>query len=296
MDTKELWQKAINELEHLNRTLDKFLKITHGSKSHRTSSDNDDDAEKENDNTNSRAPLAIPNLGPRPQQTPTPGHHWYQPKYYVERPYNSFWKPRVEVATFIFAVVYASVAFMQWKDANSNFKVQQRAFVYVKEIFIVGDGELPTSHTKDKPAYITVTLENSGPTPARNETLELDFCGTTLELPADFAYPHLSNTNAPTLVAPKGTPQISVPITEDTLQDVEFGRTNLFVYGTARYQDIFGDGTRLSSAIGTKGLSLTLKEPPSLNTFLVMAKNITVTTKTAQCLTVHLLVLKGPTR
>jgi hypothetical protein len=150
-----------------------------------------------------------------------------------------WWKSRIEFVAFLFAIGYACVTYCQWRDANRNFTIEQRAFVYLKEILIVGDGSLPSTQVPDKPARVVIDVENSGATFARDVTAEAGMCAVGGKLPSDFSFPTPIRSD-PLLIAPRGPGQISFDVNSNVLNKAELGNWVLYVWGTITYRDIFG--------------------------------------------------------
>jgi hypothetical protein len=114
----------------------------------------------------------------------------------------------------------------------------ERAFVYAKDPFLIGDGEKPGT-TLTKPAFLVVNLPNSGETLARHATININYCLTMGGLPEAFAFSPSPKNQSPILIAPKTESQSSFELPAAVLADIEADKRTLFVYGQVSYQDIF---------------------------------------------------------
>jgi len=155
-----------------------------------------------------------------------------------------FWRDyeSIEKFNFIIAVfaVFSSVAAIGlYFVTRETLQVSQRAFVYSKEVFIVGDGGKPGQSPADKPALIVITWDNSGETPARHVVPNVNFCARPGELPKDFSYPS-EPRNVRFFIAPKAQAQTTISLPTDVLNGVETFKQRLWVYGDITYQDVFG--------------------------------------------------------
>lgn len=135
-------------------------------------------------------------------------------------------------AAAIFGAAQAWVAYQTMQNS-------ERAFMYAKEILIVGDGGKVGEPPADRPAIVAVTQPNSGDTPARHVVFNINFCARAGGLPNGFSYPPSPVKQPPLLVAPKGDAQATFTLPHATLIDVELGRKQLTVYGDVTYTDIF---------------------------------------------------------
>jgi hypothetical protein len=115
----------------------------------------------------------------------------------------------------------------------------ERAFVYMKDPFIVGDG-IKDHSSLGRKAFLVIDLPNSADTPARKVVVNTNYCATTSGLPDDFSYPP-GTDEPPMMLPPKASGQTSFPVTEDLLLDIENSRKYLFVYGAVSYEDIFDE-------------------------------------------------------
>jgi hypothetical protein len=129
-----------------------------------------------------------------------------------------------------------------WMVAKEALVYGNGAFVYGKDVFIIGGRSRPLVPTPNRPAFITVSFANSGNTVARDVMIDINACAKPGELPGDFSYPSFNGTakhRTRTLVPPKGEPQANVSISDEALGSVYGGERNLFVWGTVHYDDIF---------------------------------------------------------
>ena len=154
-------------------------------------------------------------------------------------------------------IVQAVIYHRQWGVMERTLIFSERAFVYAKEAIIVGGRNMPDRPRPTYPAFIAVTIENTGNTPARNLTVDVNACAIPAELPPDFSYPSFAKTlGSPTLIGPRAGSQITLPIEDVILGDVYARRRNLFVYGTVLYVDIFGRARQTQFCFRYNGFSL----------------------------------------
>jgi hypothetical protein len=139
----------------------------------------------------------------------------------------------------VFSVIYSLVTIGLYRVASRSMKVSERAFISIEDPFLVGDGGKPNV-LSGKPSWIVTNLKNSGQTPARNVSTNVNYCATGSELPSDFSFPPSPAFNPKMVIAPKSAGQTSFNLPDSVLMDIEAGKRNLFVYGTVSYEDIFG--------------------------------------------------------
>jgi hypothetical protein len=76
-------------------------------------------------------------------------------------------KTILEIVAIPFAIGYAIITFLQWRDANRNFRIDQRPYVVVK-----GPGKL-VDIKGDTPIFGSVPVINVGRTPAKKITTNI---------------------------------------------------------------------------------------------------------------------------
>jgi hypothetical protein len=149
----------------------------------------------------------------------------------------------VAILTFVLAIagiVYTVFSILQWSVMRQTMENGERAFVFVKDPFLVGDGGKP-GVPSGKPAWLAMNLMNSGETPARDAKVAFDYCATAGELPDNFSFAPGPTKQPIMLLAPKSEGQTSFQLPDTVLYDLEAGKRNLFVYGEVSYTDIFGE-------------------------------------------------------
>lgn len=152
--------------------------------------------------------------------------------------------------TVIIAVIYLlQLVSMQTSVTiqRKTMVVSQRAYVYAKHANIItGAGNAllrpPAVRQANEPITVDVTFSDSGQTWARNENGSVDFYFSASGIPDDFAYPE-TNHSQPVLIAPQSESHLLKSLSETDFKDVTVQpvKKKLFVYGTVRYQDIFGE-------------------------------------------------------
>jgi len=148
-------------------------------------------------------------------------------------------------------IVAAGLLIATWYQAaltRSTLHDSERAFVYVASV-----GHTKEATPSEKEPFksgvpgvaLIVQTKNSGNTQARNTQLESTYCihtGKNLpNLPLDFSFPETNPFEAPHLMPPGGDFTTARRIPEAELLKA---RTNsnviLYVWGTVKYDDIFG--------------------------------------------------------
>jgi hypothetical protein len=138
-------------------------------------------------------------------------------------------------------IVAAGLLIATWYQAclsRDTLRDSQRAFVYARDPFLIGDGGKP-GEPSNKPAWLVVDLPNSGETPARKVATNLNYCATIGELPDDFSFPPSPLSQPELMLAPKSEGQTSVELPDTLFADLEKEARTLYVYGVISYEDIF---------------------------------------------------------
>jgi hypothetical protein len=122
--------------------------------------------------------------------------------------------------------------------ADRSLKILQRAFVFPGQVHI--RSHLDTA-TKKIWWSFHPTWGNSGNSPTRNLRINVNRWLETKELPNDFNFPS-KGESIPTLIGPHGTIG-SDPITVqgDELVRVQKGELYFYIWGWAKYRDVFPD-------------------------------------------------------
>ncbi|WP_263374154.1 hypothetical protein [Granulicella aggregans] len=225
MDNKEMWRETIEQLKHLNRTLEKLLKMAHQGEG--------DDSDQD---SRSGKAVVLSRAGHSGQRGIKPDSKWDR---FLRR-----WKSRVELAGIVFGIAYAIITYLQWRDANNNFRAGQRAWVLVAETRILPVGgpevaDIPI--TAGVPNTIAFKFVNSGLSPAlrfRAQT-ESKFGGSGCNY---LSIPLQSGDEID--VAPQQKPGDQIlQFTPDKacVSALESGQASLILQGVATYSDIFNN-------------------------------------------------------
>jgi hypothetical protein len=262
MNENDVWRKVLVELEKVNRSLEKVLKIFHRPKSQRAPYDDESKTAKQEDNGGSGVPNTFPNLKPRPQHTKHSNHKWYDPRYYAKRGYDDFWKRGIEFGTFVSLVIYATVTFFQWHDANKNFRAGQRAWITVIRARFTYPPDFDRDSFKtrlegpvaNEPTGILFEFKNDGISPAQ----KVSFTTSDTALDGkDCKHNNYRDPNTSTVtVGPKETgnvPALGFPegLSQECLDELNRGEASYVMSGVITYTDILMKSDTLTFAIGT---------------------------------------------
>jgi hypothetical protein len=236
--TQEFWNRLIQELEHLNRSLRDFLKaLRHPGKHSEEPELPRENTEGKDDATLGEALLSLD----APLQVRQTRKIWYKT--------FDGWKSRIEIAAFAFGMGYAVVTFFQWRDSNRNFRTDQRAWVKLQ---IFPDATIPIDFTAGNVITVPVRISNVGKTVALNNKLFLfvdvlspNQSPNLTHAGQDHAFGFHSHTGAffPNAFNDLRIPRINpadgkeVPTTIEEAKDLA---KYVAVYGTVEYDDIFG--------------------------------------------------------
>ena len=83
--------------------------------------------------------------------------------------------------------LYLVVTVLIYITAKQQLQISQRAFIYVDDPFLIGDGGMP-GVPSGKPAFLVANLHNSGDTPARRVTVDINYCVNDGAVPSNFAF------------------------------------------------------------------------------------------------------------
>ncbi len=141
------------------------------------------------------------------------------------------WKTLLEIIAIPFAIAYAVVTYCQWQDLKDNFKVDERAWLGVKDVTLTLP--LQVGHTVD----ISINTFNTGKTPA----VDLGLVDTSVghdETTIDRAAP----SNDRTVVAPNNNHVFYTQATysDDGIRALMTGAARIYVRGHLQYKDIWG--------------------------------------------------------
>jgi hypothetical protein len=143
----------------------------------------------------------------------------------------------VEGLTLFFVIFYAGVAAFQLALTKDTAQKQLSAYVFAKEVSIVGGGG-------DTDYLINVTLKNSGQTPARKINVARIGVyqappGTLVTSIEDGAPNH---PDAPQgSIPPSEGHAVLVPIPRSYVDDIRAETHSVVIFGDINYSDIFGN-------------------------------------------------------
>ena len=157
------------------------------------------------------------------------------------------WKVALEVVGIFFAIGYAIVTYLQWRDSNRNFLIEERAWLTISTIH--------TPEFKDGRALqqvAQVLIANTGKTPARNATIDCAMRIMQSAEPADLRYPEPHQNIFSAIIIPNGSFTLDVPkagtidstqpipISDREVDDLISGRRYLITYCRGTFNDFFG--------------------------------------------------------
>jgi hypothetical protein len=241
--TKEFLNKIIHELEHLNRTLNSFLKLANRPGQHDIPHDENEDGNGQQDERIVSSATAT-NFGSRQHTADKPQYKKYDARYWASKPLR-WWKPRLETIAVFFAVGYAVVTYFQWRDSVRNFLTDERAWI------------APHGVTPHKPYIashlaITIRYENTGKTPGYIDSIvtRVGFATPTQINWVDTRKAG-SEAMAPNQEIPVTT--VAKPISDAEFQMIENGKMGLAFDTTVYYHDVFGKFRTTESCVVLTG-------------------------------------------
>jgi hypothetical protein len=184
---------------------------------------------------------------PPPSDTNQPKKAWYN---FLER-----WKVLLEVIAIPFAIMYAIVTGLQWKDLHHNFVTDERPWLKFEPAAAKpGDESVSWQLGVEKPVTYPVKVVNIGKTPATDidmrifvEIVDADHEAALEKVDDYMSYPHGKITAGivfpnqdfkETVIRPLkgGAPQLATPREIGAMYN---GRAYLAVYGIINYRDMF---------------------------------------------------------
>ena len=160
-------------------------------------------------------------------------------------------------ALFTFALKQSTARL--WKTEERNFRESRRAFVFLDdfntELTTAADAkevkvdDLPKEYKSDPDLYITrfavaPRWKNSGDTPTRNMTIQVDWCGPTGDLVLDYSYKNKPPVQL--FIGPKAVELsrvIEMPGVRELIDwswDPSGDPPLVLIWGRADYEDVFG--------------------------------------------------------
>jgi hypothetical protein len=150
-----------------------------------------------------------------------------------------------------FSVSIAGFTLTLWRTTNKQERLTREALVTTTRAFVFledFDNNFVTAWRNGNPSIsnfiIVARWKNSGDTPSKNLTISLNVLYVEGDVPPNFNFlfppPPLR-----TLIGPKANEWNSPILIPDPEANEAFkGRTNIYVWGRADYQDIFGNTPR----------------------------------------------------
>jgi hypothetical protein len=134
--------------------------------------------------------------------------------------------------------------YLQIEQNKSTFKAQQRAWVMVDSIVMVGDDGKAASFSTDQPTIFLISVKNGSPSPALDVVFDFH-----LNVPqvGPCAGPHYHSPDrgsanlAPGSYFQNADNRIG-PVPQDCINSIRQGETHIGIVGTISYQTIFKDG------------------------------------------------------
>lgn len=187
------------------------------------------------DNTAKEDVSAESRLEVAPQISPTPLHT--EKSHQCRYAPTPKWKTNLEALALFAAIIYAVVAYCQWREMHHSLLVDQRAWMIPTE-----------SHFSqleiNKIVKIESTIHNNGHTPAINVTADgnCDYWQDRPTPPMD-KFPK-AVSGAPIVTGPGAgfafSCQTLIAKDQSTLDQIENGQIHTRIYATIWYEDIFG--------------------------------------------------------
>jgi hypothetical protein len=156
-----------------------------------------------------------------------------------------FWHEKSAFWTMVFTglLFYVTLKLVSVTNkVDETTRATQRAFLSFTGI----QNEIKAIDLTQKVSHFQIieSFENSGTTPTKKIIARVNFKVDAQPLPKGFDFPYEPSRGAyPFVIGPKRIAQISpIWISVDTLRDIQLSRVHLYIWGEARYHDIF-DGT-----------------------------------------------------
>jgi hypothetical protein len=236
--SKDFAKKIVSELSRLNRSLELLLGIANRPREHDEQSPNpQNDAANQNDSA-CRKILSMLETRPCPESTKKTEEKWYRTV--------QGWKDRVELLAFGFAIFYAVVTYLQWRDSKENFRTDQRPYLVQapmgtpNEVTVVASGD----HAGE--FQFSLHLSNYGKSPAIVTTSYFHVYVGDAEI-ATIGQNEINTSDRTGMVIPAGDkPVIAIYSNRLSADQIATINANLnaipipiIVYGHIEYTDIF---------------------------------------------------------
>ena len=147
------------------------------------------------------------------------------------------WKSALEIPALLFAICYAIVTYLQWRDLRDNFRLDQRAWVMAPHFRLSGEVERGVGFT------IAVAMINTGKGPALRVTPKSKLYVWQGEPPNDPI-----RAEEPAVIQVILSPGVTgmqfetAPMTiadQATVESYNSGRSKIYIRGEIDYEDIF---------------------------------------------------------
>jgi len=198
---------------------------------------------------------ALLNLPAPEAEIPAPSKHCHP--YHASKPSPPWWKRVpwqliVEVMVFAVGVKVAYIYSGQLTAMLDSNKTNREALISVQRAFVfVGNSEIARVVVGKKINHFTIKTvwENSGTTPTKLTTTHVSFQSWTGPggIPDDFTFPDswsegVPHINTEVFIGPKGiTSVITPPISATILEGIKNHSARFYIWGWAKYRDIFND-------------------------------------------------------
>jgi hypothetical protein len=147
------------------------------------------------------------------------------------------WKDKLEAVALVAAILYAFVAYGQWREMHHSLLVDQRAWMIPTESKF-------SQLEINKMVKIESTIRNNGHTPALNVTAD-GICDYWKDRPTPTMDKFPKAVNAAPITTGSGAGfafscQTLIANDQPTLDQIKNGQIHTRVYATIWYEDIFG--------------------------------------------------------
>jgi|HubBroStandDraft_4_1064222.scaffolds.fasta_scaffold18722_3 hypothetical protein len=171
-------------------------------------------ASKKNVKTSDGGPKA-PEVVPSPHNPDGPNHCRYEP--------SPWWFRLLEGAGIVAVIIYTGITWCEWRDSHSNFLVDERAWISVKEVKVI------TPYSATSEGKIGIRIINSGKTPALRTDLITASFGQTSDAKLHLVTPSVAMAIGPGIG--DATLVLDVPPSDPTAK--------VYLHFVIQYWDIF---------------------------------------------------------
>jgi hypothetical protein len=157
-----------------------------------------------------------------------------------------WWKTIMEVAALCFGIGYAIVTGLQWWDLRQDFRIEQRAWINLSQIWP------DMSQIKEGTnIIILVRPSNTGKTPAKRAGYRFKIVMPDSDQEVRFDYSGIITSGFNGLMPPNATADIQVQmmgadhrpllLTKEEADDLISGRRYVAIFGQGEFEDVFGN-------------------------------------------------------